>query len=447
MVALFGSDPEDGNQRELGAEPEFWDMNFFILRRGQKLGPFPEESVAEMLARGELKAGDLVSHGEQKDWLSLSRFLELRQRPTIASEAGGAAAAPAHEAAPAFAPVPSETYFLRRNAGDAEEATLTEAEREVMAGGRWVTFEYCVSLGVSFKHTSAPVRLRAGDDGFAPALSYSLRSMVLGWWGVPGPIWVYSTLRHNVRGGQDVTLESLTKQVGHARAAAACARRQTSARPGALMDSLGGMMVALALAMWLGLGWLGGAFTRGDLGEPAPGPGSKEFNTADGYLVKSKRSAIFGNVPKAMELADVFNKRAKESFLTLARENPQLGELVTSNLAIVTFCELHEDRVIFLVQVPGLQKLPPSLQNRFGDDLWHSSSLAITDGKAGFVGLRVSVGIRSAVKYEQVLVGRYIRDFEAHNTGLRSRSEGHRSKSKLYPLFVPVEQLDSWKDE
>ena len=447
MVALLGSDTEDWIQRELGAEPKFWDMNFFILRRGQKLGPFPEESVEEMSARGELKAGDLVSHGEEKDWLPLGRFLELRQQSATTSEAGGAAAAPAHEAPPAFAPVPSETSFLRRNAGDADADTLTEVEREVMAGGRLVTFEYCCSLVVSFKHTSAPVLLRAGEDGFAPALSHSLRSMLLGWWGIPGPIWVFSTLRHNARGGQDVTLESLTKQVGHARAAAACARRQTSARPGALMDSLGGMMVALALAMGLGLGWLGWAFTHGDLGEPAPGPGSKEFNTADGYLVKSNRSAIFGNVPKAMELADVFNKRAKESFLTLARENPNLGELVTSDVAIVSFCELHEDRVIFLVQVPGLQKLPLSLQNRFADDVWRNSSLAITDGRAGFVGLRVSVGIRSIAKYEQVLVGRYIRDFEANNTGLRSRSEGHRSKSKLYPLFVPVEQLESWKDE
>lgn len=426
-------------------------MNFYILRRGQKLGPFSEDSAEQMSAQGELRAGDLVSREGAQDWLPLGRFLELLRHPELAADAPSAAdgesSSTASEHAPAYAPVPSRTSFLRRTDGDADDATLTEAEREVIAGGRFIAFEYCFSLVVSFKHTSAPVLVRAGDDGFGPALRYSLISMLLGWWGIPGFVWVLTTVRHNAKGGRDVTLEALTTLVGHARAASACARHRPSAQSSQLLGALGGMMTALGLALWLGVGWAAWGFTHRGTEEQAVGPGAKEFETANKYLVQAKRSSIFGNVPKALELADAFNTGARESYLALAKENPTLSGLVTNNPPIVTFCEVHEDRVIFLVQAPGLQKFPPSLLDRFGDAAWRRASLAITDCKVGFVGLRVAVGIRSPAKYEQVLLGRYVRDFESNNTGLRSRSEGHRSKSKLFPLFIPLEQLESWKDE
>ncbi|MEN9573155.1 MAG: hypothetical protein RL514_1010 [Verrucomicrobiota bacterium] len=325
-----------------------------------------------------------------------------------------------------------------------DDATLTEAERAVIVGGRFVTYRYCWSLLLSFKPTSPPVLLRAGDDGFGPALRYSLVSLALGWWGIPGPIWAISTMRHNALGGRDVTLETLTHQVGHARAAAVCARRQPSVAPGSLMQALGGMLGALSLALLLGLGWVGWAFAHGEIGEPAPGPGSKEFAEADQRLVEAKRSSIFGNVPKALELADAFNKGAQDAYLALARQH---AGVETNGVTIATFCEAHQDRVIFLLQVPGLQKLPANVRKQFADEAWRTSSLVLTDLKAGFTGLRVAVGIRSAGKYDQVLTGRYIRDYEGNNTGLRSRSEGPRSKAKLYPLFVPLEQLESWKDE
>lgn len=420
-------------------------MNFFILRRGQKLGPYPDGAVEEMSASGELRAGDLVCYEGEQNWLPVSRFLEHRQQRSEAPE--GTVEVAGGEVISASAPSPSKTSFLRRSVEEMDEATLTEAEREVIAGGRYLVFEYCWSLVVSFKHTSPPVLVRAGDDGFGAALRYSLVSLFLGWWGIPGPIWAFTTLRHNARGGRDATLETLTKQVGHARAAAACARRQSSAPPGVLLRGLGGMMTALSLALWLGIGWLVWAFAHGDIGEPAPGPGSKEFDAANQRLVEATRSFIFGNVPKATELADAFNKGAQESYLALARQNPGVTGLDTNDVSIATFCEWHQDRVIFLVQVPGLQKLPASLRKRFADDAWRISSLVLTDIKAGFTGLRVAVGVRSAGKYDQVLTGRYVREFEATNTGLKSRAEGPRSKAKLYPLFVPLEQLESWKDD
>ena len=119
----------------------------------------------------------------------------------------------------------------------------------------------------------------------------------------------------------------------------------------------------------------------------------------------------------------------------------------TNKPVIVTYCEWHQDRVVFLVQVGGLHKLPDGLRNSFADEAWRASSMALTDAKLGFVGLRVAVGLGSIARFDQVLMGRYIRDFEANNTGLKTRSEGHQSRSRLYPLFVPLEQIEALKDE
>lgn len=419
-------------------------MNFFILRRGQKLGPYPDGAVEEMHAQGELRAGDLVCHEGEQSWLPVSKFLEHRQQRAegmaVTVEIEG-------ESVAAGASVPSKTSFLRRSVGETDAATLTESEREVIAGGRFLAYEYCWSLVVSFKHTSAPVLVRAGDDGFGAALRYSLISVFLGWWGVPGPVWAFTTLRHNARGGHDVTLETLTRQVGHARAAAACARRSSSAQAGAALRALGGMMVALSLAVCLGVGWLVWAFAHGDLGEPAPGPGAKEFDAANRALVEAKRSAIFGNVPRALEVADSFNKSLGGSYLDLVRQAAGATGAQTNRVVISTFCELHEDRMVFLVRVADLQKFPANQIKQLADEAWRAASLALTETKAGFTGLRVAVGLSSTSKYEQVLTGRYIRDFEADNTGLKGRGEGHRSKAKLYAWFVSKEQLDSWQDE
>ena len=426
-------------------------MNFFIKRHGEKLGPFPDSAVDEMSAAGELRAGDLVSIQGEQNWHPVSRFLEQHYERLSAAAAAETSNPDGNAAAGqegTFVSSPSKTSFLRRSPEETDEATLSEAEREVIAGGRFVTYRYCWSLIVSFKHTSPPVLVPAGTDGFGAALRYSLISALFGWWGIPGPVWAISTIRHNAQGGKDVTLETLTQSVGHARAAAACARHQSSKPPGALMGSLGGMMAALSLALWLGVAWVGWGFAHGDIGEPPPGPGSVEFEKADQNLSRAKRSAIYGNASnlKAIELAEGFNKTMREAYLTEARQNPT-ENMDTNAVIISTFCELHQDRVVFLVQIAGLQKLPTSLRNSLADDAWRSASVVLTDLKAGFAGLRVAVGLRSTAKYDQVLMGRYVREFEVNNTGLKSRAGGGRSKAKLYPLFVPIEQLESWKEE
>lgn len=76
-------------------------------------------------------------------------------------------------------------------------------------GARFVLFPYCISIVVmSFKRSSDIYFIPAGQSVAGKAGTYSLVSLLLGWWGIPwGPIWTISTLFTNLSGGKDVTTE------------------------------------------------------------------------------------------------------------------------------------------------------------------------------------------------------------------------------------------------
>ena len=82
---------------------------------------------------------------------------------------------------------------------------------EVAAGGRFVIYQYCISVVVvSFKRGSDIYFIRAEDNAVTKGLLFTLCSLVLGWWGIPwGPIWTIATVVTNLRGGRNVTAEVL----------------------------------------------------------------------------------------------------------------------------------------------------------------------------------------------------------------------------------------------
>src|SRR5712664_1273385 len=84
-----------------------------------------------------------------------------------------------------------------------------QLKAELNAGGRFVIYQYCISLlVVSFKRASSIYFIHPGDNAFTKGLPFSLISLVLGWWGIPwGAIWTISTIVTNLRGGRDVTNE------------------------------------------------------------------------------------------------------------------------------------------------------------------------------------------------------------------------------------------------
>jgi len=92
-----------------------------------------------------------------------------------------------------------------------EKLTLAEVEEAVAAGGRFVYYEYCISVvAASTRRPSAVVFLRPGDWGVLRGLPCCLVSLLLGWWGIPwGVIYTPLTLFNNLCGGCDVTDEAL----------------------------------------------------------------------------------------------------------------------------------------------------------------------------------------------------------------------------------------------
>ena len=85
--------------------------------------------------------------------------------------------------------------------------TFDELRFEIDRGGKFVVFEYCVSvLVLTLKRPTDIYFIRGGESAFGRSFGYSLVSLVLGWWGLPwGPIYTISSLATNLGGGKDIT--------------------------------------------------------------------------------------------------------------------------------------------------------------------------------------------------------------------------------------------------
>lgn len=85
--------------------------------------------------------------------------------------------------------------------------TFMEVQSEVARGGKFVIYQYCISILVmTFTRPSDIHFIRADESTFAAGIGYSLISLLFGWWGFPwGPIHTIGSLITNFRGGKDVT--------------------------------------------------------------------------------------------------------------------------------------------------------------------------------------------------------------------------------------------------
>ena len=89
--------------------------------------------------------------------------------------------------------------------------TFDQLRFEIDRGGKFVIFEYCVSILIlTFKRPTDVYFIREGESAMGKSFGYSLVSLVLGWWGLPwGPIYTISSLATNLGGGKDITREVL----------------------------------------------------------------------------------------------------------------------------------------------------------------------------------------------------------------------------------------------
>jgi len=90
-----------------------------------------------------------------------------------------------------------------------EGMTVDQLNMELQRGGKFVVFQYCISVVVlTFRRNSSIYFVRAEDNAPSKGISYTLLSLLLGWWGIPwGPIFTIAAIANNLRGGKDVTQE------------------------------------------------------------------------------------------------------------------------------------------------------------------------------------------------------------------------------------------------
>ncbi|MBS1661914.1 MAG: hypothetical protein JST68_12780 [Bacteroidetes bacterium] len=86
-----------------------------------------------------------------------------------------------------------------------------EINAELMAGGKFVVYRYTISLiAVTFRRSSDIYFVRSTEKASMKGMSYTLLTLVFGWWGIPwGPIYTIGSLATNLGGGKDVTHEIL----------------------------------------------------------------------------------------------------------------------------------------------------------------------------------------------------------------------------------------------
>jgi hypothetical protein len=87
----------------------------------------------------------------------------------------------------------------------------TELGIQIELGGRFVVFQYCISIVVmTFRRPSDVYLVRPGQSAVLKGLPYVFLTLLLGWWGLPwGPIYSLQSLGTNLSGGKDVTAEIL----------------------------------------------------------------------------------------------------------------------------------------------------------------------------------------------------------------------------------------------
>ena len=88
-----------------------------------------------------------------------------------------------------------------------ENMTGAELSAELQKGGKFVVYEYCISIVIlTFFRSSNVTFVKADENAVTKGLRYTALTFLLGWWGIPwGPIRSVQALITNFKGGKDVT--------------------------------------------------------------------------------------------------------------------------------------------------------------------------------------------------------------------------------------------------
>lgn len=134
-----------------------------------------------------------------------------------------------------------------------------------------------------------------------------------------------------------------------------------------------------------------------------------------------------GNSELAAEIANEFAARLKKlSDATFTGGKDRVLDLTDGEF--LTFCEMHEDRCVFLVHVPQYKDYKGEVREQLSTLAW--ATAVATTSKHLDAGDRLAVGMRGTLLYGDILVGSHpgYQDAEVADGG---------TKDDLYAFFLP----------
>ena len=161
----------------------------------------------------------------------------------------------------------------------------------------------------------------------------------------------------------------------------------------------------------------------------APVPGEAAFNNANRLITIHTDKTAFGNGPEAVKLAERFGSTLKVFRHIAFTEGNASGPTLT-NGEFLTFCQLTDGAVLFLVHVPELRHFTEDAQASLLKLAW-TTARSVTKDIRGARELKLGVGLRGVLLYGGVAVGSASSAHAAQlNTGTSEPVE------TLYPFFV-----------
>ncbi len=90
-----------------------------------------------------------------------------------------------------------------------------ELQQELQEGGKFVMYQYCISILIlTFKRSSNVYFIRHEENAILKGLPFTSLTLLLGWWGIPwGPIYTIQSVWVNFQGGKNVTEEVLSSMI------------------------------------------------------------------------------------------------------------------------------------------------------------------------------------------------------------------------------------------
>lgn len=394
-------------------------MELYISRAGTIEGPFPVEKIREMLQQGQLNSSDLGAAPGAADWSPLSELLGLNETPS---------APPPIPAKPSTAHLDQQFLMDGRIIPGTQGKSVRRIVDEVAAGGRFVLFQYAISLIViTFRRSSPIVYLAPGQSGVLPAFGWSLIPMFLGWWGIPwGPIYSIGALWRNSAGGVDVTEPILAQLVGPMEA-----NLKVRMRPKHPTGALWGLRaVFLSPLILLPVAFMIGATAGAKLEEKrAKQPGYAQFKQAEKFVGSWSGADGKGNTAKATEAAQNFTTVLK-AYRALAVSESKSKKSESSKDHFITWCEVQGNRCLFVVHVPDLRRFQDDAKTAIAEGAWFAAQ--VSSKKLDLpADAELAVALRGDILYDRLITGHRLEVIESDAPGFEEKLKKSIERTKM----------------